>query len=92
MRDGLATNFSNPNSMAFYASVFAGVVPAQASTETLCLLVTLVGVIGALWYGSVAVVFSSARVVKLYQRGRRLIECACGLFLIGFALRLLFQL
>jgi threonine/homoserine/homoserine lactone efflux protein len=37
-------------------------------------------------------VFSSARVVKLYQRGRHLIECACGLFLIGFALRLLLQL
>lgn len=92
VRDGLATNLSNPNSMAFYASVFAGVVPVGASTETLWLLVVLVGVIGALWYGSVAVVFSSGRVVAFYRRGRTLIEWACGLFLIGFALRLLLRL
>lgn len=91
LRDGLATNFANPNSMAFYASVFAGVVPAHASTQTLWLLVALVGVIGAFWYGSVAVVFSSGRVVSLYRRGKTLIERACGLFLIGFALRLLWQ-
>ena len=63
-----------------------------ASTETLWLLVALVGVIGALWYGSVAVVFSSGRVVAFYRRGRTLIEWACGLFLIGFALRLLLRL
>ena len=91
MRDGLATNLSNPNAMAFYAAVFAGVVPAGASPETLWLLVALVGVIGALWYGSVAVVFSNGRVVAFYRRGRTLIEWACGLFLIGFALRLLMQ-
>ena len=91
LRDGLATNFANPNSMAFYASVFAGVVPANASTQTLWLLVALVGVIGAFWYGSVAVVFSSGQVVNFYRRGKTLIERACGLFLIGFALRLLWQ-
>lgn len=92
VRDGLATNLSNPNSMAFYASVFAGVVPAGASTATLWLLVALVGGIGMLWYGSVAVMFSSGHVVSFYRRAGKPIECACGLFLIGFALRLLLRL
>ncbi|MEW6514126.1 MAG: LysE family translocator [Pseudomonadota bacterium] len=87
LRDGIATNLANPNSMMFYASVFAGAVPADASLQTLLSLVAMVGLIGMLWYGSVALVFSSNQVASFYRRGRKLIECACGLFLIGFAIR-----
>lgn len=89
VRDGIATNMSNPNSMMFYASVFAGAVPDKAEMETMLSLVVMVGLVGALWYGSVAIIFSSDRVANLYRRGRRLIECGCGLFLIGFAVRTL---
>lgn len=89
VRDGIATNLSNPNSMMFYASVFAGAVPGNAGLQTMLLLVAMVGLVGALWYGSVAIIFSSDRVANLYRRGKRLIECGCGLFLIGFAVRTL---
>jgi len=89
LRDGIATNLANPNSMMFYASVFAGAIPATASLPTMLSLVVMVGVIGILWYGSVAMVFSSARVADLYRRGKKLIEIGCGLFLMGFAIRTL---
>lgn len=89
LRDGVATNLANPNSMMFYASVFAGAVPENASPQTMLALVVMVGLVGALWYGSVAVMFSSARVACFYRRGRKLIEWGCGLFLIGFAIRAL---
>lgn len=86
LRDGIATNLANPNSMMFYASVFAGGVPPNAGPRTLLALVALVGCIGLLWYGSVALVFSGNRVASLYRRARRLIEYGCGFFLIGFAI------
>lgn len=87
LRDGIVTNLANPKSMAFYASVFSGVVPDDATADTLLLLVAMVGVISALWYGSVALAFSDARIANLYRRGRRFLESACGVFLIGFAFR-----
>ena len=89
LRDGIVTNLANPNSMMFYVSVFAGAVPEQASLQTMLALVVMVGLVGTLWYGSVALMFSSARVAHLYRRGRKLIEWGCGLFLIGFAIHAL---
>lgn len=89
LRDGIATNLANPNSMMFYASVFAGAVPATANFETMLSLVIMVGLVGALWYGSVAMVFSSERVANLYGHCKKMIEVGCGLFLIGFAVRTL---
>jgi threonine/homoserine/homoserine lactone efflux protein len=82
LRDGIATNLANPKSMAFYASVFSGAVPADASMETLFAMVVMVGVIAVLWYGSVALVLSADRMVKLYRQGKTIVERTCGLFLI----------
>lgn len=82
LRDGITTNLANPKSMAFYASMFSGSVPAQASTETLMVLVALVGTIAVIWYGSVALVLSVNRIANLYRRGKSAIERTCGLILI----------
>jgi threonine/homoserine/homoserine lactone efflux protein len=82
LRDGIATNLANPKSMAFYASVFSGAVPADASMETLFAMVVMVGVIAVLWYGSVALVLSADRMAKLYRQGKNIIERTCGVFLI----------
>jgi threonine/homoserine/homoserine lactone efflux protein len=87
MRDGIATNLANPKSMAFYASVFSGTVPADASMETLLAMVVMVGVIAVLWYGSVALVLSVDRIAKLYRKGKTVVERTCGLFLIVLACR-----
>jgi threonine efflux protein len=82
LRDGIATNLANPKSMAFYASVFSGAVPADASLQTLLAMVMMVCVIAVLWYGSVALVLSADRMANLYQQGKTAIERTCGFFLI----------
>jgi threonine efflux protein len=82
LRDGVATNLANPKSMAFYASVFSGAVPADASMNTLLAMVVMVGVLAVLWYGSVALVLSADRMANLYRQGKKIIERTCGLFLI----------
>ena len=82
LRDGIATNLANPKSMAFYASVFSGAIPADASMETLFAMVVMVGAIAILWYGSVALALSVDRMAKLYRQSKTIIERICGLFLI----------
>jgi len=82
LRDGIATNLANPKSMAFYASVFSGAIPADASLETLLAMVAMVGVLAVLWYGSVALVLSADRMADLYRQGKKIVERTCGLFLI----------
>lgn len=82
LRDGIATNLANPKSMAFYASVFSGAVPANASMETLLAMVVMVGVISVLWYGIVALVLSADRMANFYRQGKAVVERTCGLLLI----------
>jgi len=82
LRDGIATNLANPKSMAFYASVFSGAVPANASMETLLAMIVMVGVISVLWYGIVALVLSADRMANFYRQGKTVVERTCGLFLI----------
>jgi threonine efflux protein len=82
LRDGIATNLANPKSMAFYASVFSGAVPADASMQTLLAMLAMVGVMAILWYGSVALVLSADRMAKLYRQGKTFIERSCGVLLI----------
>ena len=82
LRDGIVTNLANPKSMAFYASVFSGAVPTDASIETLLAMVVMVGVIAVLWYGSVALALSASQIAQLYRQGKTVVERTCGLILI----------
>lgn len=82
LRDGIATNLANPKSMAFYASVFSGAVPADASIQTLISMVAMVGVISTLWYGGVALALSADRMASLYRQSKTVVERSCGVFLI----------
>ena len=82
IRDGLVTNLANPKAMAFYASIFSGAVPADASTATLIVMIAMVGTIAVLWYGLVALALSTQRMADFYRHGKVVIERSCGLFLI----------
>lgn len=87
LRDGITTNLANPKSMAFYASMFSGNIPVQTSTETLMVLVAMVGAIAVIWYSSVALALSVKRMANLYRRGKSAIERTCGLILIALGCR-----
>lgn len=86
-RDGVVTNLSNPKAMVFYASVFAGAVPAGASTGTLVAMVSMVPVIALGWYGLVALLLSSEQASLVYRRLKPWLERGCGLLLLLFAVR-----
>jgi threonine/homoserine/homoserine lactone efflux protein len=86
-RDGLVTNLSNPKAMVFYASVFSAAVPAGASSATLAVMVLMVAIMVAVWYGGVALVLSSKRAARAFRRKKMLVERGCGAFLILFGLR-----
>ena len=85
--DGVMTNLSNPKAMVFYASVYAGAVPSDASVGTLIVLVGMVPLIALTWYGLVALLLSGEQAAEWYRRGKPWLERCCGLLLIGFALR-----
>lgn len=87
IRDGVITNFSNPKSMIFYASVFSAAVPATVSFNTLIAMVVMVALIASVWYGGVALILSSDRAANIYRKGKSNIERTCGFFLIIFGLR-----
>lgn len=86
-RDGLVTNLSNPKAMVFYASVFSAAVPAGASSATLAVMVLMVAIIAAVWYGGVAFVLSSERAASAFRQKKVLVERGCGTFLILLGLR-----
>lgn len=86
-RDGTVTNLSNPKAMIFYASVFSAAVPAGASSATLAVVVLMVAVIATCWYGGLALFLSGTHAATAYRKGRSLIECTCGAFLVVFGLR-----
>lgn len=86
-RDGVVTNLSNPKAMAFYASVFAGAVPASAPPGVLAVMVGMVPVIALGWYGLVALLLSGDRAGQLYRRFKPWLERLCGSALLLFALR-----
>ena len=82
LRDGIVTNLGNPKSMVFYASLFSGAAPTQASAQMQMVLVAMIGAIAVIWYGSVALVLSVGWIANLYRQGKSWIEKACGQALI----------
>lgn len=65
---GFAANIGNPKSAAFYGSVFATLVPRDATVWMSIWAVMTTGLISLLWYASVGLLFSSARVQQSYLR------------------------
>lgn len=93
---GLASDLSNPKTIAFFASIFA--LAVHAGTPGVVRVVMLVGIFvtSLLWRSLLSVVFSTPLVRTLYQRSERVMEpifgailCVLGLRLVREALRLL---
>ena len=85
---GLATDLANPKAAAFFASLFAVSIPAQASFGFQAGICALVVIIAAGWYALAAVIFARPRVAAAYGRARRWIERATGALFVAAGLRL----
>lgn len=86
---GLLTNLSNPKSVVYFGSIFA---LFMRPTTPAWVQLTAVGIVlfdTFLWYGSVAVLFSSRAVRRFYIRIQRPVNRVTGAVMFGFGARLL---
>jgi len=87
-RLGLMTNLTNPKSAAFVAGIFAGVMPPDASCLSGIMTSLMMCSMSALWYASVAYIFSSDRFRNVHQNFKTRINRIAGIIFVGFGLRL----
>jgi threonine efflux protein len=80
---------TNPKSIAFYGSIFALVVPSHAPFWVYAAIVFISGCLSAVWYCSLALLFSRAAMRRASLRFKSVIETTMGLFLVGLGGRLL---
>jgi threonine/homoserine/homoserine lactone efflux protein len=88
LRDGLMNNIANPKSMAFYASVFSAVLPADASLATSVAMVFTAAGVSWFWYGGVAMLLSTKVIASAYKKIKHYIDRFCGAILVFFGVRL----
>ena len=88
---GLMTDLANPQTILFFASIFA--VTLTAETPAWAKTLSWFGIVSAsvIWRIFLSVSFSHSRVRAAYLRGQRAIECMTGIALAGFGAKLLFD-
>jgi threonine efflux protein len=85
---GLLTDISNPKAAAFFGSLFALFLPAHAPLWLQGASVIVVVMIAAVWYSTVACVFSFGPVARWYRRARKWIDTVTGGVLVALGVRL----
>ena len=86
---GLVTDLANPQTVLFFASIFA--VTLTASTPAWAKLLSWLGIVAvsAIWRSLLSFAFSRTRVRALYGRARRAIERLVGVAFAAFGLKLI---
>src|ERR1700754_5220243 len=87
-RRGLVTSRTNRKSCAFWTSVFATMMPTHAPLWFCGTVLTMISLMSAGWYGSVALMFATERTQRGYRKLRRPIDALCGAALIGLGAKL----
>lgn len=87
-RRGVLTNLSNPKAAVFFVSIFATLLPPDASPGLRAIAVVVIVVDALLWHGLLAVVFSTDRARAPYARAKLWIDRCAGAVMVGFGLRL----
>ncbi|MDJ0738628.1 MAG: LysE family translocator [Gammaproteobacteria bacterium] len=85
---GLLTNLTNPKTALFVMSLFATVLPERPGWVLGVSSVIVMAGISLLWYGAVALLLSSHRVMHAYRNARLAIERVAGAVFIGFGVHL----
>lgn len=87
-RAGFLTTLSNPKSAVFWTSVFAIVLPAGAPVWFYVVVLALMTVQSALWYGSVALLLSTNLIRTCYARLGSSLNRVAGGFMVFFGLKI----
>ena len=85
---GVMTTLSNPKSAVFWTSAFLVALPPHAPGWVYPTIVAVVGVQSAIWYGTLALFFSTGAARKLYQRIARYLDLLAGGVMIALGLKL----
>lgn len=85
---GLMTTLSNPKSAVFWTSAFLVALPPHAPGWVYPAIVAIVAVQSTLWYGTLAVFFSTGVAQKLYQRIARYLDLLAGGVMVALGLKL----
>jgi threonine efflux protein len=88
VRAGFLTNMTNPKSIAYYSSVFVVMIPSDAPAWLFVAAVTVALSVSAMWWITLAAVFSTARIQRAYARAKRAIDAVMGAVLICLGARL----
>ncbi|QVW22481.1 LysE family transporter [Pseudomonas hormoni] len=75
---GFLGNMTNPKSALFVATIFATAMPASVPPMLLALAVLTMATLSFSWYSGVALLFSSRRMAKAYDRSRRWLDRFAG--------------
>jgi threonine/homoserine/homoserine lactone efflux protein len=87
--EGLLTNVLSPKVSMFYLAVFPQFVQGSASPWAAAMgLITLLGLVNFLWFGSMVLVIASGRARGVPPRMSRAVQGAAGMFFIGFGILL----
>ncbi|MFL6074503.1 MAG: LysE family translocator [Mycobacteriales bacterium] len=89
-RVGFLTNAANPKAVAFFGSLFGALLPHDLSAGMRATVIAAIVAMPLVWYLTVAALFGSAPVARLYRRVRRWIDrvTATVLILLGGRLAL----
>lgn len=85
---GLLTTLSNPKSAVFWTSVFLVAVPPHAPVWFYGAVMAIIGLQSALWYGTVALLFSSDFARQHYLRMARWLDLLAGGVMAALGLKL----
>ena len=83
---GLATNLANPKAMTFFFSIFAVLVPTEASVSERLYIIAVCGVINITWYITVVAVFGIAAIRALMDPIKFWLNRSAAVFLGGLGL------
>jgi amino acid exporter len=86
---GLVTGLTNPQTILFFASIFA--VTLGVDTPAWAKLLSWLGIVSAsvIWRVMLSVAFSHSRVRAAYRHSQRALECLAGVILAGFGAKLM---
>jgi threonine efflux protein len=86
---GLLTNLSNPKSVVYFGSIFALFMKPATPAWVQLVAIGIVLFDTVLWYGTVALLFSSGAVRSIYLRVQRPVNRVTGAVMVAFGVRLI---
>lgn len=87
-RKAWLVNMTNPKSLAYYASVFAALVPVHAPFWVYAAAMGITSLISCTWYCVVAWLLSGGTARRAFLNARSAMETVIGLFLVGLGIRI----